>query len=227
MLEIRPVEIGKIYTPNSTIDVFHLDLDAGILHGELKDEYEHERYSRFATELLRHRYRQSHLAKREILAAYLHTEGYNLKFAQGDYGKPYIEGTPIHFSMSHTHGWGTIAVSICEIGTDCELGCDNDDLDMLASTIAHRDEKIVGTESFYRTWTRKEAVLKQLGHGLSLEPRRLRVPNEPVMNPHWMSTSIEGWTKSPSVADVQAPPGIFAAIAAQLQMPIRVFRLMP
>ena len=100
-----------------------------------------------------------------------------------------------------------------------------EDITAIASLVAHREEKIINTESFYRTWTRKEAVMKQLGLGVNLEPRLLRVIDAPAMHLQWMPTSIDGAAEAPYVTDVPAPQGVFAAVATEHPGPVNTFLL--
>ena len=80
-MELRRIGIGEMVTLTGTgIQVFHLDLDEGMMTREL-DADELRVCSSFVTEQLRHRYRQSHLATRAILAAHLGTTRDSLRFS--------------------------------------------------------------------------------------------------------------------------------------------------
>ena len=88
-----------------------------------------------------------------------------------EYGKPYIEGCPIFFNLSHSGSIAMIAVS------DTEIGCDVQITSKPPLEVAQRyfceSERILIEQSndrakmFFRLWTLKESYIKMLGKGLS------------------------------------------------------------
>ena len=99
-------------------------------------------------------------------------------------GKPSLEGGPA-FNLAHTGDHLVLALATeGEVGVDAEEPRALPDLEALARrvfTSTERDE--LGavppgperTEAFLRGWTRKEALLKAMGVGLALSPRRFSV----------------------------------------------------
>ena len=91
-------------------------------------------------------------------------------FARGEFGKPYLPGGP-PFSLSHGGDLAVLAVG--EEGT--ELGVDVESLarpwrEAVARRLFTTEEQTWlqnSGERFFRLWTRKEAVLKCRGSGLS------------------------------------------------------------
>ena len=91
-------------------------------------------------------------------------------FARGEFGKPYLPGG-IPFSLSHGGDLAVLAVG--EEGT--ELGVDTESLERpwreaVAKRLFTPEEQLWfqgSSERFFRLWTRKEAVLKCRGSGLS------------------------------------------------------------
>jgi 4'-phosphopantetheinyl transferase len=97
------------------------------------------------------------------------------QYSLGPYGKPFLPGAPA-YNVSHSGDWVACAVSHREpIGVDVETFERLRDFHELLPSIAHPDERRLieqaATERqaalFKRLWTRKEAVLKATGTGLS------------------------------------------------------------
>ncbi len=141
---------------------------------------EQARASRFHFERDARRYQASHAALRLILGQVTGASPSTLQFCEGSHGKPYLKDTPgLHFNMSHSDDWALIGVSMLgPIGIDIEVMTPMDDTDLLAQKNFSAAEYAAFKKtppdqrlaSFLRCWTRKEACLKALGSGLSIEP---------------------------------------------------------
>jgi 4'-phosphopantetheinyl transferase len=129
----------------------------------------------------------AHGMLRSLLGAYLKSTPGELQFEYSEHGKPSLavpSNTGIHFNLSHTRG--AVLVGICRnrhIGADIEQVRADFDLEQIAArffTVAEQasllrlDQKD-RAETFFRYWTRKEAVLKARGDGLSFPLDRLDV----------------------------------------------------
>ena len=93
--------------------------------------------------------------------------------SEDDNGKPYLEGIPIYFNISHSGDMVAVAISPGEVGCDVECKSKN------AMSIAEHffsdsevsflrsieDESRQGLE-FTRLWTMKESVVKCSGEGI-------------------------------------------------------------
>jgi phosphopantetheinyl transferase len=75
-------------------------------------------------------------------------------------GRPYVNGNPFFFSMSHTGDLLVIAVDNSPIGVDAELMKERDFAKLSAWFFG---EPVCDREDFYRRWTRFEAGLKLAG----------------------------------------------------------------
>lgn len=92
------------------------------------------------------------------------------EFAYEDFGKPYLPGYPVHFSLSHTKNAVACAVSDCPIGVDVQekIGYSS----CLAQRICSEEEwaalEKAGDKALALTalWTKKEALAKKTGKGL-------------------------------------------------------------
>ncbi len=96
-------------------------------------------------------------------------------FQTEDRGKPYLAGA-VPFNITHSGGLVGVALSSQgPLGVDIEYARDNRDSDGLISHVCHEHERRYLTSKpederqkrFYTCWTRKEALLKASGAGLS------------------------------------------------------------
>lgn len=137
---------------------------------------ERRRAERFAFPQLRRRYRVGRAVLRCALAHWTGKAPGALAFTLGPQGKPALPAGPA-FNLSHAEG--TLLLGIVDhgrLGVDVECLRLLDDLEALARYSFAADEVAAvlartGAErerAFLETWTRKEALLKALGGGLSL-----------------------------------------------------------
>ena len=87
--------------------------------------------------------------------------------ARTEYGKPYAEGLPVHFSVSHSGDYAVCAVSENEIGIDIEkIRKINPNLSTRFAS-ENETEYISSHENgLFEIWTLKEAYFKCIGTGL-------------------------------------------------------------
>ncbi|MBX3611466.1 MAG: 4'-phosphopantetheinyl transferase superfamily protein [Hydrogenophaga sp.] len=141
---------------------------------------ERARAARFHFPRDAHRYRRSHQALRELLGRHLECPPESLQFAEGAHGKPVLTspGAP-PFNLSHSGRWALLGIGAeTPVGVDIEVERPLDDLLTLARQNFSQTEfnSLLATPAdarmvtFYRCWSRKEACLKALGSGLSIEP---------------------------------------------------------
>lgn len=158
--------------------VWSLDVDEaerGRLFATLSED-EVARALRFVFDRDRQRYIVARGRMREILARVLGVTAAALRFSYSSHGKPSLSAanTPLHFNLSHSDGLAALGVSHAR-----ELGVDVEHERPLKEDIAERffsrgevaalralpeSEQLA---AFYRCWTRKEAVVKAIGEGLS------------------------------------------------------------
>jgi 4'-phosphopantetheinyl transferase len=145
-----------------------------------------EKADRFKTVLLRQRWTVARGALRHILARYARTEPGFLRFAEGPNGKPELcpPVQDLSFNLSHTQGLAFVAVAGGEqIGIDAEIvrpGIDVENLSRRFFCRAEADEIMAlpygsRCRAFFACWTRKEAILKAQGSGLSAPLDRFQV----------------------------------------------------
>lgn len=115
-------------------------------------------------------------ALRTILAGYLGAEAAELRFVYGAQGKPALaEPTAaVHFNVSHSGELALMSVGKQPLGVDLEQWREVADADLVArrfftpNEVAAQRAAPDGNQLFLRHWTRKEAVIKAVGRGLSM-----------------------------------------------------------
>ncbi|HED65925.1 MAG TPA: 4'-phosphopantetheinyl transferase superfamily protein [Planctomycetes bacterium] len=145
---------------------------------------EEARAARFHREVHARRFRARRTFLRRILAAYLGASPAELAFRTGEHGKPALDpDAGIEFNLSHTSDLVLVGVGRRVVGVDVERFRLKTSLERLAEQVLSPGELAGFLElaadrrlaAFFRIWTRKEAVLKVLGDGLSRDPRSFEV----------------------------------------------------
>ncbi|MCJ2132428.1 4'-phosphopantetheinyl transferase family protein [Methylobacterium sp. E-045] len=170
--------------PGAPVTVWDVDLTQAIDHRatcrDLLSDDERARASRFVRDVDRWRFEASHAALRLVLGLRCGSDPRALVFGATPSGKPHLVGEQAgscRFSLSHSGSRALIGLSSsAEIGVDVEEMRPMPDLLRIAQahfapreiaaleTLAPRDL----TVAFFACWTRKEAVAKATGQGLSL-----------------------------------------------------------
>lgn len=197
------------------------------------------RAARFLRHADRERFIRSHQALRYVLGAYLDRAPATLRFRAGSRGKPELDGSDrdrLTFNLSHSGRHVLIGIGDTAIGVDVEAYRPIGDPLAIARAHFHPAEvaaltRLSGSErigAFFRCWTRKEAVVKALGLGLSLALDRFRVavtPSEAALL-CWerADPSEKGW----SLHDLDLGPEAAGAVAIpRTGVPCARYRLPP
>ena len=176
------------------IDVIHVDLkphpDCESRAVSWLDDREEKRLRRFRVERPRREFALCRAALRVHLCNLLDCTNDRLSFGILEHGKPYaIVGdrtVPVSFNVSHSDAHGLIAFAPSgRLGIDVEFRRENRDFDGIAERVFGATERravegATGSDKvllFYRLWTMKEALIKALGTGFSLNPSRFQVPS--------------------------------------------------
>lgn len=199
-----------------------LDLCATIL-----DDSECARADRFARAADRARYVASHAALRLILADRLDLDPTEIRFATGSGGKPCLAGAArgvLAFNLSHSADRALVGLTPgAAIGVDVEVVRPLPDAERIARTHFAADEAAAlaalpadaRAAAFFDLWTRKEAVVKALGTGLSLPLDRFSVSLPPaaprLLRGARSDARIEAWT----LATLDLGPAYAATVAVR------------
>jgi 4'-phosphopantetheinyl transferase len=132
---------------------------------------------------------------RHVLSRYAGIAPADIAFSHNDHGKPFLAlpggaPSPIGFNMSHSGAMVAIAVGEdAAIGVDIECPREIGEIDTLIERFFTMPEReslrdLSGyrrADGFFRLWTRKEAVLKASGFGLSVDPVQVDAVAERVV----------------------------------------------
>lgn len=167
-LQENDIHIWRFETPPSD---FRYDKMYGLLSRDEK-----KRANRMRFEKNRREFVMARGALRMILGGYLHRAPRQVIFGENEYGKPeLINGKRITFNVSHSHGLVLLAFAkACSVGIDVERVLDLEYSVMAQRFFAHDEaQKLLSLpeseqlQAFYVCWTRKEALVKAVGDGLS------------------------------------------------------------
>ncbi|MGC9293190.1 MAG: 4'-phosphopantetheinyl transferase family protein [Acidobacteriaceae bacterium] len=143
----------------------------------LLDAEEQRRANAFLRQEHRERFVAAHCGVRRLLANALGCGAGQVRFLADGIAKPRLAEADIHFNLTHSGNWAALAISRdCEVGLDLEQVrpverslpqhyFSSQEQAALALSGANDEEWLAG---FFRCWTRKEALLKAVGAGLSL-----------------------------------------------------------
>ncbi|MBU7595713.1 4'-phosphopantetheinyl transferase family protein [Metabacillus halosaccharovorans] len=113
----------------------------------------------------------------ELLIHYLYIQRQKTSYStlvilRNEYGKPYCNNKMFHFNVSHAGNWVVCVVDTQQVGIDIELIRDIDYTDIISLFHPSESQKLKKTttnmEHFFKLWTVKESVIKNLGKGLSI-----------------------------------------------------------
>ena len=210
-------------------EVWHLDMGAmrGAVSAGLQwlDEAERKRSERFVSESARATFLTARYALRSLLARYLGADPAGIRLETNAYGKPRLGpgsgAQGLYFNLSHSGDGLLIAFARCELGVDIQCRVHPRTLVGLRASLSPREASILAAQADSATaaeqvldwWSRKEALVKAVGLGLSLDPRQIAVPTSATcLN---VAVPVEGhgnwWLSSLSLgADVHAAVAVAA-----------------
>lgn len=171
------VHIVKISRNSAEIENFRKSLDP----------VDSENANRFIRDSDKNRSILSKYFLRKFLSHYLKTDFNELKISFTKFGKPYLNNNNLKFNYSHSGD--LILFAFCyynEVGIDTEEIRDIPEFDELSQNYFSQYElsyyrKLTNQEAkkkfFYKIWTRKEALLKAVGSGITIDLKSFSVLN--------------------------------------------------
>ena len=178
----------------TTIDVWVIHLnaiaaDCGAFLDRFLSVREQERAQRYVFARDATRFRVCRAVLRIVLAWYVQDAPERILLETGPCGKPFLGQTSaVHFNVSHSAGLGAIAcTTVGEVGIDIELvRQDLASREIALTNFTKKEAALVAAEAtrtqalkFFRLWTRKEAVLKAVGCGITQGLDSVDVSQEP------------------------------------------------
>lgn len=168
----------KLYNDNSDLKIFQIRLeDYSLLIPQLStflNQEELTRARKYHFEKDANRYITCRALLRCILANQTGIESSKINIELNRNNKPYLASDKnIHFNLAHSEDYGIIAVSNVDVGVDLEYCNKNFEFaDIMPSVFNPKEiETVLSNENksymFYKFWTRKEAVVKATGKGIT------------------------------------------------------------
>jgi 4'-phosphopantetheinyl transferase len=159
---------------------------------------------------------------RSCLGAASGVEPVEIAFTVGAHGKPRLASPSAEFGFNISHSRGAVALALVrgrEVGIDVEKIRTDIRAEALAARFFSKREnerlsRLSGTEmltAFFDCWTRKEAVLKAIGAGLSLSLASFDVS----LDPDRAELLATRWEENHQITlqHLDAPEGYRAALA--------------
>jgi 4'-phosphopantetheinyl transferase len=138
------------------------------------------RANRFSFEREARRYAASHAVLRWLLGRLMRVPPEDVALRAEANGKPVLRDGSwgLHFSLSRSGERALVGVAARPLGVDIECLATPLDVEALAGSVFSPREREafeqtrpgLRREVFFRSWTRKEAILKATGQGLSVPP---------------------------------------------------------
>ncbi|MCL2354188.1 MAG: 4'-phosphopantetheinyl transferase superfamily protein [Defluviitaleaceae bacterium] len=148
------------------------DVYEGLLGLISEENREKCRRFKFKEDALRTLYGE--LMLRHVLVGQLALKNEEIEILKGKWGKPYVEGLPTHFNISHSGDYVVCAFSQQEVGVDIEQ-IQEVDLNIAKRYFTQREyeDLLAQTESqrleyFFSLWTLKESYMKWSGRGMHM-----------------------------------------------------------
>ena len=165
---------------HAAVTITYADLDTRFTEMQafqaLLSPDERERAARFRFPLHQQRFVVGRGMLRTILGLRLGTDPHALSFRYGPFGKPYLAdgSSALIFNVAHSERHFVVAVTTGHhLGVDLETRrCIPECHDLVRHVFSEHEQEeftreLPAYEAFLRGWTRKEAVLKAAGSGLS------------------------------------------------------------
>jgi 4'-phosphopantetheinyl transferase len=170
---------------------------------------------------------------RALLGGYLSVAAADVRFSYSPFGRPWVpagDNRPaLQFSISHSGTQIVLAFArAARVGIDIERVRTDADCDAIAARFFKPAERAVLSslaradriDAFFACWTRKEAVLKAVGLGITGGLGRLEVTCRPgdgarVLRSDLAEVDPARW----SLIDLASPPGYRSALAVSLVGP--------
>lgn len=143
---------------------------------------------KFINKPLRDRYVMSHGLLRYLLSLYISSEPHEIQYSVNQFGKPFLKekSSRVQFNMSHSKDYAAYI-----IGLDYQIGIDiewkdktinfEEISDLVLSPAETNNFKTLEPKkkfhTFYDIWTKKEAIVKAIGEGLSYPIKTIEIMN--------------------------------------------------
>ena len=178
---------------------------------------------------------------RWLIGRYLNCKSESLRFELNPFGKPALlmpDAQGFEFSISQTEGLAVLAFAWhCRVGVDVEKLVSDIDINGVGQVVfSGGEQEAINTSThdassaFFTIWTRKEALLKAVGMGLSGLPSDYLTQDETQHGSNqwralYKGVPLSGW----SFLDLEFAPCVKGALAVSsddVQVSLRQFTLL-
>jgi 4'-phosphopantetheinyl transferase len=224
-----------ISSMNNYVDlwIISLPIDTNMFIN-LKKSLNHQELSytdSFKSQILKNNAIASRGGLRAILAKYLDLEPNLISIEKNSFGKPYVPNSNIRFNVSHSGKYILVAVATdINMGVDIERISDDFDYSEIIDSYFNDNERLCinsestdGRKAFYRAWTRKEACLKSIGAGLSLDLKDIEVSCAETDTPQVIS--FKGFHEHWELYEIDIDPQYMVSLALETSSPYSINKL--
>jgi 4'-phosphopantetheinyl transferase len=186
---------------------------------------ERARASRYRFEQDRRRFMAGRAALRGILARYLDASPRHVAIGYGATGKPYALDDPsLRFNLAHSGDVALVGVARgIDVGVDVEALRPAPGWQRIAGKMFSAQEKRLleaappetRLEVFFRCWTRKEALSKAIGGGLSLPWPELDTASEGPISLALPDRAASAWSMRSLALEAQLIAGVAYRLSPQ------------
>lgn len=174
-----------------------IPFNQGVWAHELSAE-ERQRVARFWQTADGERFAKTRAMLRRLIAGYARVAPETIQIATSSTGKPYLKTPPpgldLRFNISHSESFALLGFALGqEVGVDVEYCRHEPDLPSVLATqftpaeLRELEAFVAAGEdrfsAYYRCWSRKEAVVKAVGHGLGIPLKEFSVPTGELKAP--------------------------------------------
>lgn len=164
-----------------------MNQDLEKLWNPLSDQ-EKTQAEKFINKHLRDKYVMSHGLLRYLLSFYIGSKPHEIEYSVNPFGKPFLkeDSSRVQFNMSHSKDYATYIMALdCQVGIDIEWKDKSVNFeeiyDLVLSSAETNNFNTLEPEkklhTFYDIWTKKEAIVKAVGEGLSYPIKTIEIMN--------------------------------------------------
>lgn len=185
---------------------------------DILSEDERRTRDRFQFPADRRRFAMTRTCLRLVLGHFLEMPPGEIQFEKGEFGKPFVKGSEVHFNVARSGRLALLAFSLgSKVGVDLEqIKTEKVNTGLARSAFSPAElaqwrsqDPDDRRRAFFEIWTRKEALLKATGVGLSFEPRTLSLELEDDQALDISFAEPPTW----AVHSMEAPEGFAAAVS--------------
>ncbi len=176
---------------------------------------EAEKADRFVKDEDRNAFMMRRTTLRRLLSGWLNVAPQEITYLHEAHGKPVLKSSPLQFNISKTAGLNIYYFGPQEAGIDVERINPQRRFSEIESTQLHPEEKVVVKTDldFFAIWTRKEAILKADGSGITdhLEQLNTARPGVVYRGQHYQlqTFSCDTFVFSFACKEIEAPGPLF------------------